>query len=227
MTTQTPTLPNSHTPKPLTVTLIAPETPGLAPLHWIKEIGIIGAMPGVELSVVGGDVREPQAAGALRSAPDLVIWSGHGRENGLLLANGHVVTGRWVGVQARAGGGPRCLLLAACGSAVQDENLRSLMGAVAVAGVNCVGFPTAIHDEAAISYSTEFVRAMLAGADVGVCHEVACEAVEACCPGSARGIQLAAGLSNGYRKFEERLGRVERIVDLIARRVGVGEEELV
>ncbi len=83
-----------------------------------------------------------------------------------------------------------------------------------------------IIDKAAIVYTTEFVRAMLAGADIGACHEVACEAVEACCPAAARGIQLAAGLSNGYRKFEQRLARVERIVDLIARRVGVAAEEL-
>ncbi len=102
-----------------------------------------------------------------------------------------------------------------------------MAGAVAQAGVNTIGFPAQVSDEAAIVYTTEFVRAMLAGADVGHCHEVACEAVELCCPpGQARGIILAAGLSNGYRKFEERLVRVERIVDLIARRVGVSEEEL-
>lgn len=210
----------------LTVTLIAPEAPGLAPLHWIKEIGTLANMPGVKLTIVGGDVREHQAAVALRSAPDLLIWSGHGRENGLILANGRIVTGKWIGVQARSGGGPKCLLLATCGSAAQDGGLRSLIGSVSVAGVNCIGFPLELEDEAAISYSTEFVRAMLAGADVGMCHEVALEAVETCCPGSARGIQLAAGLSNGYRKFELRLARVEKIVDLIARRVGVEEEAL-
>ncbi len=51
----------------LTVTLIAPETPGLEPLGWLSEIGTIANMPGVRLAIVGGDVREHQAAAALRS----------------------------------------------------------------------------------------------------------------------------------------------------------------
>ena len=138
-------------------------------------------MPGVKLTIVGGDVREHQAAAALRSAADLVIWSGHGRENALILTNHRIITGKWIATQAKANGGPRCVILATCGSAVQDDGLRSLAGAVAQAGVNTIGFPAQVTDEAAIVYTTEFVRAMLAGADVGHCHDVACEAIETCC----------------------------------------------
>ncbi len=193
----------------LVVQGIYPEVPGLAPLHWMAEIGRVSEIPGVELRLTAGpDVREPQVAQALRLESDLIIYSGHGRENGLLLPNGRTLKGRWLATQMKnTSRAPRAIILAACGSGCPDDNNESLTWQIAKAGISTIGMPPGVPDEAAIRYIIEFVRAMVAGADIGESHDVALESIIDEWHDAARGMVLLPGLTNGYRFIIERLNR--------------------
>jgi hypothetical protein len=192
--------------EPLRVTLIAPQTPGYEPLAWLDEIAAAGQMEGVQLRIVAGDdVTRARAAQALREPAEVVIWSGHGAENGLLLSDGSVIHGKWLATQARVAA-PRVLVAAACGSAVMDPRLESIAGELSRAGINAVGFPLRASDRAATTYNIELLRALAAGADVGTAHEVALESAAAQSPQTAAGIYLTPALTNGYRVILARLG---------------------
>ena len=210
----------------LRVLVIAPEAPGCEPLAWLAEIGAIGEIEGVALAVAcGPGVTAAAAARALRRGADVIIWSGHGRENGLLLGDGATVNGKWLATQVKSGC-PRLAVIAACGSAVKDARLRSLVGELSQAGVNAIGFPLATADRAAVGYNVELVRALVAGADVGTAHEIAVEGIAAGDPHTAAGAFLVPGLVNGYRAlldrmegFEARLAHIERALEGIAARM--------
>lgn len=193
----------------LVVRGIYPEVRDLPPLKWMTEIGRLSEIPGVELLLTAGpDVREPQVAQALRGEADLIIYSGHGAENGLLLPNHRVIKGRWLATQMKnKATAPRAIILAACGSGCADENNESLTWQIAKAGISTIGMPPLVPDEAAIGYIIEFVRALIAGADIGEAHDVAVESIEDRYPEHARTIVLLPGLTNGYRFIIERLNR--------------------
>jgi hypothetical protein len=177
----------------------------MAPLRWGKELGALAEIEGVRLDLVAGpNVREANVASALRQPHEVVIWSGHGRENGLLLGNGRLVKGRWLATQARSGA-PRAMVIAACGSGCNDDHNESLAWQVSKVGINVIGFPLDLPDEAAITYSTEFVRSLIAGSDVGEAHDVAIEAIEEQYPVISRLIALMPGLTNGYRYIIQRM----------------------
>jgi len=195
---------------PLHVVVVAPETKGLPPLRWIRELGGLAEIEGVKLELIGGPtINQVQAARALRTKCDILIWSGHGHENGLVLANGQTVRGRWVATQVAAGK-PRLMVLSSCGSQCKDDRQDSLTNLISKVGVNVIGFPTDLADEAAITYNMELVRALAAGSDVGMAHDVAIEAIEEQFPEMARGIQLMPGLTNGLRSLYDRMTRIEQ-----------------
>ena len=198
----------------LRVTLIAPAGAGQQPLAWLEEIGSIAEMAGVTLRVVAGpDVTRARAARGLHEPADVVIWSGHGAESGLLLSDGSIVNGKWLATQARSAA-PRVLVAAACGSAAcgsaaADGQLQSIAGAVSRAGINAVGFPLRADDRAAATYNIELIRALAAGADVGTAHEVALDSAVAQHPLTAAGITLTPALTDGYRAIMLRLDALE------------------
>lgn len=195
----------SNKAQPLDICVIAPEAAGCPPLQWGRELGNLADVDGVHLVWVGGpDVRDAQVAKVLRMRHDVVIWSGHGGPNALYLPNGRVLRGRWIASQVRAGA-PRAFVLAACGSGCTAATGDNLAWQIAKSGINVIGFPDAMRDEPAIVYNTEFVRALVAGADVGEAHDVALEAIEEGWKEESHGIQLLPGLTNGYRFLIERL----------------------
>lgn len=192
----------------LRVLLVAPEAPGLPPLAWAGEAGEIAAMDGVELEIAGG----PQAtltrvSGRLRGQHELVVWSGHGGANTLALADG-VVDGEWLACQLRQSP-PEAALLAACFSAAQDAALDSLTETVSRAGINVVGMWVDVADRAALVYTREFVRALLAGAGVATADRVANRMMVAAYPAAAGTVHLVPGLLNGYGEIHRRLDRLE------------------
>lgn len=211
----------------LRVTHIAVQIPGLPELRLLSEIGALDNMAEVELTRVAGDrVTRTEVARALRRSADLMLWSGHGGPNQLAIPGG-AVSGAWVATQLRAGA-PRLAVFAACGSDVGDNLLRSVTLAVARRGINAIGFPLRVNDAAAATYIIELARALVAGADVAVAHEVAIEEIGGEDLAAARGIELRGGLMNGYRElldrmdgFDARLGRVEGVVDAVAEHFGV------
>lgn len=212
----------------MAVCVIAPEAPGLPPLKWGRELGGLAEISGVRLQLVAGpDVREANVAQALRASHELVVWSGHGRENGLILGNGKIVKGRWLATQARSGA-PRAMIIAACGSGCNDDHNESLAWQVSKVGINVIGFPLGLEDAAAISYTTEFVRSLIAGSDVGEAHDVAIEAIEEDFPVTSRLITLMPGLTNGYRYIVQRMneqdGRLRKLEDGQTQLLGMMEQ---
>jgi len=206
----------------LSVCVIAPETPGLAPLRWGAELGGLAEIQGVAMElVIGPAVVEASVAQALRERHDVVIWSGHGQENGLLLGNGHIVRGRWVAMQAREAA-PRVLVLAACASGEPNDRNESLPWLIAKTGINVIGFPAGLPDLTAVQYNTEFVRSLVAGSDVGEAHDVALECIAPTWPEVAREIRLTPGLTNGYRFIVERINEQDQRL----RRLEDGQERM-
>ena len=218
---------------PLRVGVIAPEVPGLPALKWGQEMAALKEIDGVEVDYVSGpDVREAAVAAALRSPRDVLIWSGHGTRNGLIVSNGRLLKGRWVASQVRAGA-PRAMLVAACGSACSTAENENLIWYISKAGINVIGFPDEVPDHVAVLYSTEFVRSLRAGADVGEAHDVAVEAVEDGYEQAGQ-ILLLPGLTNGYRFIIERINAQDarlkkledgqtRMLDLLERSLATGK----
>lgn len=193
----------------LDVTLFAPEVEGLPPLAWMREIGQISAIDGVDLKVIGGpDTRKNDVSMALRDRTDVMIWSGHGAPGGLMLAKNQVLRAQWLATQVRCGI-PRVLVIASCGSLARDAQMKSLAAEVSKAGINAVGFPMAAEDMAAATYNVELIRALRAGASVGTATDVALESIVDDFPDTAQGVFLMAGLTNGYRDIVIRLEAVE------------------
>ena len=212
----------------LSVTHIAIQAPGQPELRLLREIGVLDNMSEIEMTRVAGErATRTEIARVLRKPTDLMIWSGHGRANQLVIADGGSVSGPWLATQLRAGA-PRLAVIAVCGSDVADDRLRSVTTAIARRGINVIGFPLETNDATAATYIVELTRALVAGADVGSAHEVALEEIGGDDLVAARGIELRAGLLDGYREiidrmrgFDARLGRVETVVDAVADHFGV------
>ncbi len=191
----------------LVVRGIYPEVPGQQPLKWMTELGRLAEIPGVELKLtLGPEIREPNVAQALRDASDLVVISGHGSENGIILPSGKMLRGRWIATQAKGREkAPRAIIFASCGSGCSDEYNESLTWQIAKAGITAIGMPPNVPDDAALCYVVEFVRALIAGADSGEAHDVAIEAIRDEWPTVAKTMVMLPGLANGYRFLVERL----------------------
>ena len=202
----------------LDVAVVAPELAGQAPLAFGHEVGELGAVDGVRLEIVSGQrATLDRVAQLLRRRSDVVIWSGHGRPGRLQLVDGEI-DGEWLATQARAGA-PRVLVLAACGSGQCDE-LESLVSEVSRVGINVVGMPLAAEDRCCILFNKEFLRALVAGADIYTAHRVAVKRVAMASPGLADGIVLVPGLTNGYRFIVDRIDAQDARFDRIERELG-------
>lgn len=202
----------------LNVTWIAPEVQGLEPLQWLAEIGDIGAIDGVDLKIVAGPkVTRSQIAQALRRRHDITVWSGHGMAGGLAMPDGSYIQPKWLAIQSRCGI-PRVMILAACGSQLRNEQLKSMVEEISRQGINGIGFPAHTEDHAAITFTTELVRAFVAGSNVGMAFDVALESISE--TETSRGVFLVPGLSNGYRDVVLRLEALESGQEEL--RVGIG-----
>lgn len=198
------------TPPDYVVTWIAPEVPGLDPLSFLSELGQIATIDGVKLNVIAGPkITRSDVARGLRTRADVVIWSGHGKPGALMLPDG-IVLPKWLAAQVRAAL-PRVVVLAACGSQLRDEHLKSMAEELSRMGVNVIGFPLQANDKAAVCFNVELVRAMVAGCSVGQAFDVALGEA-ACYADTAPGIFLTPGLTNGYRDIIVRIEAVEENV---------------
>lgn len=100
----------------------------------------------------------------MEEAPTHVHFSGHGREDGLVLrdelGNPCVVSGEALGSLFRVcGNSVRCVVLNACFSKPQAQAIRQYVPHV-------VGSTSRIQDAAALSFSSGFYLALAAGKDV-------------------------------------------------------------
>lgn len=162
----------------LKITWVAPVAKGLPALAWLNELERIGQIPGVTVTTRTGDaITINDVALALAIPADILIWSGHGTNGGLVLSDGSLVRPHWLANQISLSVKPRVAILAACGSQGRDTALRSLTEAVCRNGINVVGFPAAAVDSVASTFIVEYVRAVAINASVVVAFDVALESI--------------------------------------------------
>jgi hypothetical protein len=205
------------------VLLIAPDAPGQRPITWTNEISEIANIEGVNYTLVGGkNATKSRVAMCLRQKHDIVVWAGHGQPDKLLLSDNTTVGGGWVATQARKGN-PRAMIMAACYSAEPDVALRAVTRAISRAGVNAIGMKSEIEDKPAYTFTTEFVRAMMADADVGESYDCAIEAVmdlpEDNADDQAAMIELVGGITNGYRGIVDRIDQMDHRLESVERKI--------
>lgn len=197
-----------------------PEGSKLPALGWLDELGGIAEIDGVRLKTVAGrSATVPNVARALRNSDaELVIWSGHGAEDGLMVADGTILDGEWIATQARAGA-PETFLVGACYSGNRGEFLTSITEAVSQAGIHAIGFTVAADDRAAAVYAIELVRALVADADVAQANRVAMRFCRQISPSTAGGIIVVPALVSGYRAIIREIREVKDTTDRLAERI--------
>ena len=182
---------------------------GHRPLQWLDELNELEEIDALAIESVNGPLATRRRISAtLKRDHDIVIWSGHGAPDRLVLSAGTPVDGHWLATYVKAGA-PRIVLVAACMSDAPDDALDSIANAISIAGVNAVSMSCDIDDAAAKTYVVEFCRAMAANADVAMAHTVATHAMDIEEPGSGKIPRLVPGLTNGYRSIMDRLDRTD------------------
>lgn len=189
------------------ITWIAPEVRGLAPLAWLTELGQISQIDGVVVHpVTGPSVTRQAIATELRQRRRVIVWTGHGKPGGLLLPDTTLIRPKWLATQAKTAL-PQLVVLAACGSQLRDDDLKSMAEEISRNGLNVIGFPAQTEDSAAVAFNTELIRAMVAGSTVGNAFDVALEEISD--SQTAQGVFLTPGLMNGYSDVALRLEALE------------------
>lgn len=163
--------------------------------------------------------------GAQRKRRRLIVCIVGDAIEGLLMPDNTMIRPKWLATQAKAAL-PQVVILAACGSQLRSEDLKSMAEEISRNGLNVVGFSTQTEDRAAVRFNTEFVRALVAGGTVGNAFDVALEEISEF--EAAQGVFLTPGLMNGYYDVARRLEDLEvgqqelrNNVRLIMQRLGV------
>jgi len=193
----------------INVLCIAPVVRDLPPLALLDEISQIANIDGADVQILAGsEASRNHIAKALRQPRDVVVWAGHGMADRLVCSDGAYINARWLATQARAGA-PRAFVVAACFSAQAGDSLESFTAELSDAGINAVGMFAEVDDAAAIVYDVEFVRALVAGANVSKAHRVALAEMAFVSPRSAHGAIYTPADSNGYRDYKDQLKSFE------------------
>lgn len=192
------------------VLFVAPAAPGQPALRWWSELAELTEIEGTQIEMVAGQTATiDRVARALRRGADIIVISGHGAANQLILADGRRVSGEWLATQARKNPA-EAIVVGTCFSGGRDDRaLESIGEAISMAGIHAIVFETAIEDAAAAVYSTEFARAMVAMFDVVRAHRVAVASAAQIGPDTAAAARLVPGVVNGYRAFMRRLDEMD------------------
>jgi hypothetical protein len=190
-------------PTHLRVIWIAPEVPGLQALGWLKELGNMTDIPGVEMITKTGNVTRSMIAKVLSEKADVVIFSGHGgggndnesdTDYGLKLSDGSTLKPLWFATHV-AHCKPIVCIIAACSSQNRDsKKLASMASQMCQASINAVGFPADTEDSAAAVFTEQLVGALAAEATIGAAFNVALESIENA--QTAQGVYLTPGLND-------------------------------
>jgi hypothetical protein len=200
------------------VLFVAPAAPGLPALRWWNELAEMTEVEGAQVElVVGASATIDRVAKTLRRGADIIVFSGHGMQNQIILSDGRRVSGEWIATQARKTP-PEVILVGACLSGARDgHSLESIGEAISQAGIHAVVFEAPIEDASAAVFSTEFVRSMVAVFDVVRANRVATMSAAQVCMDTAAAARLVPGVVNGYREFVRRLDAMDcRISQLSA-----------
>lgn len=200
-----------------TVTWIAPVVENYPKLALLEELGRIGKIANVVIRTTTGVVLLDDVAAALNSPADVMVWSGHGEPDGLLLTDGRKVKSKWLATQVARGCKPSVAILAACGSQQRDAGLNSFAAALSREGVNIVGFPAEASDVAAGTFIVEYIRSLAVDASVMTGFDVALESIEN--EETAHGVFLTPGIRNYPVNLEDDIGQLKVIMERIERRL--------
>lgn len=113
-----------------------------------------------------------------RERPQIVHFSGHGSQHGLMLVGAEPSTPDWVSADDLSGlfttfsDTVSVVVLSACSTGPQAEQIARVVGCA-------IGTPADIADEAAIIFNAEFYRAIAFGESVKGAHEKACAVLRA------------------------------------------------
>jgi hypothetical protein len=203
-----------------------PDGSNMQPLGWLDELGAIAEIEGITLRTVSGKTANTSAVSrALRaSSAELVIWSGHGLEDGLLASDGAILSGEWIACQARAAADPpNAFLVGACYSGNRGEYMTSLTESISQAGIHAIGFTVAADDHAAAVYATELVRALVADADVAQANRIALRFAQQFSRETAAGIVVVPAMLSGYRTIIREIRSIRDGQESLCSRMGTME----
>ena len=189
------------------VLFIAPAPPNLPALRWWNELADLTEVEGATVEIIAGaSATIDRVAKSLRRGADIIVISGHGAANQILLSDDRRVSGEWIATQARKSP-PEAIMVGACFSGQRDDRwLESIGEAISQAGIHAVVFETAVDDDSAAIFSTEFIRAMVAVFDVVRANRVATlSTAQSGAASAAISARLVPGVVNGYREFVRRL----------------------
>ncbi len=194
----------------LKVLFIAPVAPNMERLAWHNELAALADIDGVEVTIVAGDAATIGcvARRLQQDAWDVIVFSGHGRANCLMLSDGRAIPGQWLATQAKTRA-PEVVLVGACYSACADDALNSIGEAIADAGLHAICFEAAVDDLAGAVFSTEFIRSMAAVFDVARACKVATEMTALVNLQTAKSARLFRAAVNGWRQFTKRLDGID------------------
>ncbi len=195
---------------------IAPDDGKAAQLN-IHEHDDISRIRGVTVTSLAGRAATTTAIADALSTPgaDIIIWSGHGNEDGLLASDGRHLGGEWIATQVRLGM-PELFVLGACYSSAAGRYLEQTTALIAEAGVNAAGFLIAADDEAATLYVCELVRALAAGADHASANRVAKRAAASINRETAASVDYHAAVLDGNRTILRELREIREMTDKLS-----------
>lgn len=194
----------------LRVLFIAPVAPNLPRLAWHDELAALADIDGVDVTLVAGEVATIAnvAKRLTADAWDVIVFSGHGKANCLILSDGRAIPGAWLATQAKARA-PEVVLVGACYSAAADDSLHTISQEIADAGLHAIAFEAAVDDLAGAVFATEFIRSMAAVFDVTRAMRVATEMTAQVSLNTAKSARLSRAAVNGWRQFTKRLDGIE------------------
>lgn len=203
----------------LDIRWIAPVPPKLPKLNWIDELGGIAQIRGVNLKTLVGPAATMDAISEFLSEPgvDLLIWSGHGKEDCLVSTDDKEMDAEWIAAYA-SGSGAEAFVVGACYSGARGGSLQSITEEVGSVGIHTLGFSAAADDKAAATLAIQFTRAMLV-TDVYQAGRLAIKACAKIDLETARSVVTASASSRSQRKIIEELKKVKENTESLGVRV--------
>lgn len=155
------------------VLAVAPRVPGQPELAIWSELGHIGDIDGVDLTIVPQPNKQRIANWLRRALYDVFLWIGHGAPGKLLTAD-EPIDPTWLAHQLRGANVP-VAIISACMSSVRPEAealTPSFSDTLPAAGVNTITMMVNVSDLAALQYDIAVVQSLAAGIPLRQAHTI-------------------------------------------------------
>lgn len=140
-----------------------------------------------------GDITLNRVSEIFKSAEwDIIIIGAHGAPGQIMFVDGYA-TPSWLALQLKQAN-PRVVILGACWSGMRSQlTLRAMAEEISASGIDTVAMIRDVANAAAITYSTEFIRAIMAGATPRLAHIIAIEQVQQISPKETETVVFVPG----------------------------------